>query len=354
MKILFVAGTFNNDGGKASKLVEKFAQEIAKCGYDITIHNGGYFKEISEYLQETKNYDVVFWWANVPNNYEKIRDVKEVNPKCMLITSKRNDNAKYNFAQLINFALTRKANLCVEFSKQNGIFEIMVFDPLGTMWYKGTDISQSAKKIMERLEFLSKIKRQGTIKVNKNVEVPDEPEFFALIKDYAEVFHRLINPANEVTRFLGNSSYRCQRGFPSFKSGQYIFVSRRNVDKRYIDKDNFVPVYYKDGKVYYVGENKPSVDTPVQVRLYNELQNINYMIHAHVYIKGAPFTETPIPCGGLEEVEEVLKTIDEYYNSRNESYYAINLIGHGCIVMADSTKLLGNLKYVAREMPEIV
>ena len=78
------------------------------------------------------------------------------------------------------------------------------------------------------------------------------------------------------------------------------------------------------------------------------------MIHAHVYIKDAPCTDIPIPCGGLEEVEEVLKTIDKYYNSRNESYYAINLIGHGCIVMANSSKLLNNLEYVARNVPEII
>ena len=302
MKILFVGGSYDNNGGKSSKLVQKFAQEMTNNGYDVTLYNGGYFSEIVNHLQETQNYDIVFWWANVPNDYEKIRDVKEVNPKCMLITSKRNDNEKYNFGQLINFALTRKANLSIEFSKREGIFHIMVFDPLGTLWYKGTDIQESARKVMERLEFLSKISRQKTIQTAETIEVPDQPEFFALVKKYVEVFHKLINPANEVTRFLGNSSYRCQRGFPSFKTDKYIYVSRRNVDKRYIDRDNFVPVYYEDGEVYYLGNNKPSVDTPIQVRLYHELININYMIHAHVYIKDAPFTRLPIPCGGLEEV----------------------------------------------------
>ena len=95
MKILFVGGSYDNNGGKASKLVQNFAQEMMDNGYDVTLYNGGYFSEIVNYLKETLKYDIVFWWANVPNDYEKIRNVKDVNPKCMLITSKRNDDEKY-------------------------------------------------------------------------------------------------------------------------------------------------------------------------------------------------------------------------------------------------------------------
>lgn len=354
MKILFVGGSFDKNGGRSSSLVKKITEEIKNNGYNnITIHNGGTYDELKDYLKSVKNYNVVFWWANVPNDYQKIRNVKEINPMCMLITSKRNDNNKYAFSQLISRSLEQKANLTVEFSKENEIFNMMLFDPLGNQWYKGDNISKCVKILMDRLTFLKNIKRQGTIKSKELVTVPEETEFFDLIKSYAEVFHTLINPDENITRFLGNSSYRCQRGFPSFKSGNYIFVSRRNVDKRYINRENFVPTYFKDNKIYYVGNNKPSVDTPIQLRLYNKLPKINYMIHAHVYIKDAKFTKLSVPCGAIEEVEEILNVIDNN-GGRNKDYYAINLIGHGCIVMAASYEQLKNINYIPRIFPEVM
>ena len=33
-------------------------------------------------------------------------------------------------------------------------------------------------------------------------------------------------------------------------------------------------VYEKDNKIYYCGNNKPSVDSPIQVKLYKKLKNI--------------------------------------------------------------------------------
>lgn len=363
MKVLIVGGSFDNEGGRSSSVVTKFAKEIdkylekywARTGEknSLTINNGGYFKEIEYILQDTADADIVFWWANVPNDMPKIRNVKEVNPKCMLVTSKRNDNEKYNFSELINHALGAKANLCVEFSKGNDRkFNMMVFDPLGNNWYSGENIKECTKAMMDRLVFLKDVTRQGCKNVDGKVSVPNEEKFFDLIKENAEVFHKLINPAPGVTRFLGNSSFRCQRGFPSFKNDKMVYVSRRNVDKRYISRDAFVPTYLEEGNVFYQGENKPSVDTPIQLRLYDRLPNIRYMMHAHVYIEDAPFTSNMVPCGGLEEVEEVVSAIEESYGNLDGNFYAINLIGHGSIVMASDVDLMKNISYVSRTFPE--
>ena len=285
MKILIVGGSFDHNGGRPSSLVDKFYiafGDIAATSADkleISRVNGGYFDDLKEILEETVHADVVLWWANVPNDYPKIRDVKEINPKCMLVTSKRNDNEKYNFSELINRALGAKANLCIEFSKGNdGIFNMMVFDPLGNNWYSGSSIEECTKEMMNRLLFLKDITRQGCKQVDGFTEIPNEEAFFDLIKENAEVFHELINPAPGVTRFLGNSSFRCQRGFPSFKKDKIVYMSQRNVDKRYIGKEAFVPVYLENGNIFYQGDKKPSVDTPIQLRLYDKLSNIQYMI----------------------------------------------------------------------------
>ena len=111
MKFLMVGGSFDDNGGRPSSMVSKFAQEFQNAGIEVETFNGGNFSEIESILDKTKDADVVLWWANVPNDKPKIRNVKSVNPKCMLVTSKRNDNEKYNFGELVNRALGAKANL---------------------------------------------------------------------------------------------------------------------------------------------------------------------------------------------------------------------------------------------------
>ena len=47
----------------------------------------------------------------------------------------------------------------------------------------------------------------------------------------------------------------------SFRKGDIIYVSKRNIDKKFITLDNFVPVYMDGDKLMYGGSSKPSVDT---------------------------------------------------------------------------------------------
>lgn len=440
MKILFVGGTFNDEGGKPSSLVSQFASEIMKKCDNLTLHNGGKFDELQSIIETATDYDTVIWWANVPNDKPKIRDVKAVNSKVMLIGSKRNDN-KYTYQELISFALGRKQNLVVTFSKEDEKkFRFTIYDPLGNEWYKGYDVSACVEALMSRLNVISKVIRVGSEhKVKSKIDldiVPEtlewcklhyvplipqyidcgrfghsdgtdgschwcremtpyqfemcsdethirgllsptaqipakdrddairfieerkalvgksvDKEYLEVIKRYAEDFHRLIMP-EPTTRFLGNTSFRCTKGgFPSFRDGDYIYVSKRNIDKEHIDENGFVPVYaHREGdKVAYLGNNKPSVDTPIQLELYELFPCINYMIHSHTYVKGGVFTETPLPCGAYEEVAEIDKLIPNKW----EDFYAINLKGHGCIVMSSDIEKLKSVEFIARPIPEV-
>ena len=384
LNILIVGGSFDKDGGKPSSLVSKIFENLKKISdtqintnwkISITLFNGGNLNELNDCLQKVENYNVVFWWANVPNEYTKNRNVKEINPKTILVSSKRNDyitqyskfsSKKYSFQELIQKALELKSNLTVEFTKEDKLkidshltshieklFKMRLFDPLGVVWYEGFDTFKMTEALIERLKFLIQITRQPTIKINDNITIPNKSKFFKYVKECAEIFHEKINPAKDVKRFLGNSSFRCQRGFPSFRTKNYIFVSKRNVDKRYISKENFVPVKFENNNLYYYGENKPSVDTPVQVRLYELLPKINYMIHSHCYTKNGHFTYQPVPCGGIEEVEEIKQIINEEYNGDyNKDFYEINLIGHGCIIMSSNVKKMKQVEFIERKLPE--
>lgn len=399
MKILLVGGTWttephvNPETERCSSIVnivnvaiKNYCEDHYDNNYKVDMYNGGCYYNLEMILNKTSEYDVVFWWPNIPDNsLPKIRDVKAVAPHVMLVTSKRNDNDKYTFMELTQRALAIKANMFFEFKKrEEKVFETNVYDPLGCCWYKGTDVVESVVSAIKRLEYLRSMTRQKTVQSNidkkelldiylnrsscvrqsnKDIETPDESEFIDIVRKHAETFYTIFNPGKDVKRFLGNASLRaslnidstrCMRGMPSFKKDNMIFVSQRNIDKQFISLENFVPCYIEDGKLYYCGDKKPSVDAPIQIRLYNTLPNINYIIHSHCYIDGAIFTNKSIPCGAVEEVEEVLSLIDKTYGLRNLDYYAINLKGHGSLLMAKNVSLMHDIQYIGRQMPEIM
>ena len=369
-KILFVGGSWDLNGGKKSKIVDEFAKHLPNA----TVYNGGDYNDLNKILESCTNYDTVIWWANVPNELPKIRNVKDINYKAMLVSSKRNVDSKYSFQDLLQRSFALKSNLTVEFSKNDNKYNMKLFDPLGNVWYEGLDIEECSKALLDRLAFIKSITRESTVSSEENIgalawffnmfkeemyksdnnpEIPIKKEFLSIVRDYAYKFAEATFQTKDVKRFLGNASFRCPKGFPSFREGKYIFVSKRNVNKEFIGIDEFVPVYLKDGKIYYCGDNKPSVDTPIQIRMYNLLPNINYMIHSHCYIEDAPFTEKALPCGAVEEVDEISELLKDYYgNDFNRDFYLINLIGHGSIMMSNNPEQLKNINMVGRKLPE--
>ncbi len=358
MKTLIVGGTWDKDGGKESGLIKKIIEAYAPTDMDQVV-NGGHYDDLQDFLNLTKNFEVVYWFANVPNYLPKLRNVKEINPKCLLVTSKRNNHNEYSFTDLVNHALSLKANLCVEFAEEEyfqvlGLYKMRVFDPLGNVWCSWSrDIVYVFGSIYKRLLDLSRFTRQNTVLKDAFWGVPFEvePEFLEIIHKNAEVFHSLIRPPKVVDRFLGNASFRCTDGFPSFRGQDCILVSRRNVNKEGITSSDFVPVKLDEQQLVAYGDKKPSVDTPVQVQLYRFFPKINYMLHSHTYIEGAPFTDRAIPCGALDEVPEILKTVIKHWINRDESF-CINLRGHGSLVCATDLKYFEQIKYYARLVPE--
>lgn len=159
---------------------------------------------------------------------------------------------------------------------------------------------------------------------------------------------KLVPRPKQTNRFLGNAAFRCSYGFPAFRGhGELIYVSRRNVDKTGIGIKDFVPVKpfeYYDSEVKYYGNAKPSVDTPVNLLIFKHFPKINYLLHGHVYIRHAPMTAKPIPCGATEEFEALM---DARFGIGN-SYWA-NLKGHGFIVGGETIeRLKRDVEFYAR------
>lgn len=378
MKILLVGGTWTakdsetNHKPRQSSIVAKMSDIIDSLNTEdnpiecVTL-NGGKFSELELCLKYAKNPDITIWMPNVPDNdLPKLRDIKTVIPHTILITSKRNDNDKYSFGEIVRRALKLKSNLLIEFKRntENEHFHMSIIDPLGNEWYSGMDIEEMTKTLIERATFLQSITRQGTNRNDgmffdtKNNRKDDTETFISIVQKCGKVFNEYTPSADNTTRLLGNCSIanqtRCSKGFPTMRNDNTIFVSERNVDKKTLTVENLVPVKFVNDKIFYKGEKKPSVDTPIQVRLYELLPNINYMIHSHCYIKNAPFTQNCIPCGGLDEIKEIMNIIDRSVYGRDTMFFRINLKGHGSLVMAYSIGLLENIEseYYPREFPE--
>ena len=361
MKTLFVVGTFDDNGGRASsygkKFIEQYLVQCATVEYDAL--NGGNFCELEKIV--FTDYSTIFWFADVPNDKPKLVDeIKKNNPTCMLITSKRNDDGEYDTLQLISRALKTKSNLLIEFSKQKNPVRMMghwidgcvtasVLDPLGNCFVRTASIETVVWTLSHRLDSLRSFTRMPSVKSIARPETPEPPPkgFVELVQNYATKFHELIAAPTE--RFLGNASFRCQSGFPSYRSEDGIYVSKRNINKCSIGDNGFVRVNTGGDCVLYYGDHKPSVDTPIQLALYGMFPRINFMLHSHTYVADAPFTTKIVPCGALQEVDEIQAIVP----SAQCNWFFINLRGHGSLCAVEQYSMLSNIRYVARQIPEM-
>lgn len=350
-KNLYVAGTFDNKGGKPSKIAQEIFEQVrGKEKFDYI--NGGSFLKLKDILKNIKKYKLVYWFANVSNNEEKIvKEIKHKNQALILVTSKRNENDKYNLEDIIYHALDIKSNLVVEFSKKKDRYYGRVLDPLANIFLDcTTEFKLVGRVLRQRVKELLKHSRASSKCIGKIRSVPEEKDFFNIVKNHGKLIHDLVHVHPRATnRFLGNASFRCEKGFPSFKfKDNLIFVSKRNIDKRTISKDSFVGVK-TSLPIEYFGENKPSVDTPIQILLYKYYKNIKYILHSHTYVKGAVFTKNIIPCGALEEAKEITSTFPD----KNLSNFSINLIGHGSLTLVDDINYFKKIIFVSRNLPEV-
>jgi len=361
MKIVIVGGDFSeNSEGRPSKLINIIAQ-TAQANPDVkevSLFNGGEYCTLLDIIDLCESSDVIMWFPRVSNDLDKVRDIKRRYPNKMLVTSKANFEGKYKLKDIVAHALMLKSNLLVEFvwGMSDTVFARLV-DPLGCVWKDFTPrMDNLTNKIVERAKQLMQIQRFPSIKIGEAQVPPVEKAWLDIVRDMGDKFHKIINPSENITRFLGNTSFRCESGFPSFKvTEEEIYISRRNVDKRTLDENSFVRVKLGiDGAAEYWGDDKPSVDAPVQLRLYRFLPKIKYMLHGHVYAKGCPFTKVPIPCGGIQEVDEVMKVVNSFGSPFAFKEGAVNLIGHGCLAMSNRVEYFNTLEFYGRPNGEIM
>jgi hypothetical protein len=349
MKLALVGGLFDDKGGRPSGYVRCLSEKLRAPGIFC---NGGNWTTLEDLIDDGfADAEAVLWFADVSNDRPKLAGlIKARWPKLLLVTSKRNLDGAYSLSELLGRALKVKANLLVELTGERSRVEATVLDPLGSAFcMKETSVSAVAFVLLRRLERLQRFSRVPSKCVGPRIEPPDEGTFYELVKAQAERFHAIIHGVGH-ERMMGNASFRCARGFPSIRYNDLAFVSRRDVDKRYIGPEAFVAVELSPGdSVRYFGPDKPSVDTPIQVQLYRSYPRVRYMLHSHTYIDGAPMTAEPIPCGAIEEAHAIFSVVPD----TDAADFAVNLRGHGSIVLASKLDTLRDQPWCPRPVPEL-
>lgn len=363
MSFLAVTGTFSNNPTeiKASKLSAEIVGAMASAMHVNPLHvNGGDLNELNRLMETTiKVASVILWMPNISNDEDKfLPRIKELNPHCLLISSKRAIEKDYTEQDVVGRLLKSRSALGIMITQHERVYQFQVLDPLGNQWgYKTPYASVAGQYLGWRVMQLRHRTRIGSERIGDTRPFDIDPFFLGIVRDYGAAFHNYLNAVNP-NRLLGNAATRCMSGFPATIQEERIFVSRRNIDKQGIGLDGFVEVEPFTGSdpddlevVRYYGDNKPSVDTPPQLLLFAKYPNVRYMVHGHTYIQGAPYTASALPCGSVEEVEEILTM----FPNQQDTNMVLNLRGHGFLIMADSIDFLVGCmpRMRSRPMPEV-
>lgn len=347
MKKVIVGGTFDENGGKSSYIVSELAKSL---GEDWELINGGHIQMIRDFNPVGIN--VLLWMPNISNTEVKlIGDLKVKNPTMILIQSKRVIEKEYFPADVVGRLLKSHALLGVMITKEENEYRYRLLDPLGNQWVDTHQISAVGMAINKRLDYLLGLSRVGSMKTDMPDDYKVQKEFVEMVKKYGAEFTKFVNAVNP-NRLLGNASTRCAKGFPAMRMDEHILVTKRNVDKQTLSEEDFVLVKANMGKsVQYKGENKPSVDTPIQIKLFDFYKDVRFMIHGHAYVKDGLFTSHKVPCGYIEEFEEIKKLVPD----EKATNFKINLRGHGCLILSDSIEYLEKQidQLYSRPFPEV-
>lgn len=316
---LLLGGGFDASGGRRSGVVSKLTHSLKA---DV-MFNGGYSKELASV--DLSSYKVIIWMPDVPNEEPKHYPKKARG--AVLICSKVMREGVTRFDS-VSRVFQMHGNAVIEIHPAKTGFSFTLVDALGNEWVDTSDISELAWIIRRFVAWTQGAKRMASKESAQ--ERPEPPKGLTdLVALTREVADKVENERGG--RYFGNASTRCMRMFPSERTESGVYVSTRNVDKHRIEADDFTYAFQSGDHLEYIGK-KPSVDTPIQLTLYRQVPEINFMIHGHAFIEGAPTTENYFPCGDMREAEEILKLLKDVR--------VINVKNHGFLITAATVEEL--------------
>lgn len=354
MKKVIIEGSYRGDSHKKSSIAKKVADLLNL--EDLSPEKLEDLRELAKY--NLADIDLLLWMPDIPNEEEKVYPIKKQG--AILILSKVIREG-YDLGEAVSRIFKMHGNACIAIKKTSAttvsFYEFNLIDALGNSWTSGwtIDLKKLSSSIEEFVKWANSSVRMNSLKVDypeENAIILEEVQ--EAIHDPLTAVHRELLDFCQIVRkvadlvekerggrYFGNASTRCARTFSTMRQDdnkEIIIVSGRNVAKDRLQPTDFVATLLKEQTILFSAENKPSVDTPIQLQLYQKLPRINYMIHGHAHIEGYPFTEHYVACGDLNEVNEILHQL---YNSTSEvSHFALNLKNHGFLIGSHDLKTL--------------
>jgi hypothetical protein len=184
--------------------------------------------------------------------------------------------------------------------------------------------SEVAQKFIEFVKKRSFVDWYHTEKLSEDRDIPEsEKEKFSSLLEFAQTTGLLYDTS-------GNASMRCGSG---------LLASPRQVDKSKIDINQacYAEVDHQTQQVFYLGENKSSIDTAVNHYLYQKYPQIKYLIHFHQpWGVAEDITDFPYPCGVKQEAIEISRHVD---NLDHQHGFCLELTHHGFLLGLTETDL---------------
>ena len=290
--------------------------------------NGGTMEDLKNI--DLSSYNLILWMPNISNEEKKFYPKKPIGSVLIISKVLRNENSEKDAISRI-FKMNANAVITIDKSKDEFVFKTI--DALGNFWWETTNPETIIRYCnwIWKVYGLSKRIRSEKIENSENIPQP----YYEDLDRFMELNRKVASKAESMGgRYFGNCSTRCNNLFPSTRVNGQILVSPRNLDKSGIFPHDMILVESNSSVVRYYGDRKPSIDTPVQIRIYQNAPEINYMIHGHYYIYGAPFTKSFYPCGDLREYDEIAEIIAKTYD--NYAMGAINLRNHGFLLYSST------------------
>lgn len=333
MNGVIVGGDFG-ENPKASSVIAKLVSELKANKL-----NGGSIENIEYAANNLQKYDLIIWAPNVNNEVEKIYP-KKGNGAVLICSKVLREGRGFDDAVARIFRMNGNAVITIESAEKPFVFTLV--DALGNVWCKTTDISELSKNICALYEWTKASIRTRS----KEVEFSEQELVSKNLDELCEIVKTVADKVENERggRYFGNVSTRCGKMFPSYRlEHDIVLMSGRNVSKSRITPEDFVYTKMVDGNVLYHGNKKPSVDTPIQLSMYEHYEHINFFIHGHAYIDGGNTTDHYFPCGDLREVSAVKEKIVR----PSARLIFLNLKNHGFIIGANT---LENLKMLVETL----
>ncbi|MCF6331037.1 MAG: class II aldolase/adducin family protein [Sulfurimonas sp.] len=294
---------------------------------DATTVNGGSIEELKTISKTIPQYDLVLWMPDINNDIKQIKIVKKIG--AVLIVSKVLSDCRTKI-DAVTRIFKYGGNAVIAIEKESDKFKFQFIDALNNSWYTGDSIHNLSISIENLYAWTKGANRKGTLSMVNPIE--------HLIRINKMV---QLKSAEQNIRYFGNLSTRCTKMFPSIRTINFsVLVSARNTDKNSLTPADMVQITTINGVLRYFGEKKPSVDSPIQMALYEALPAINFFIHGHALIDDAPTTKHYYPCGDLREVDEIVELV-------THDFGVINLKNHGFLMFA---RTLDELESIATSM----